>query len=144
MKVTKKLNVSDKEFYQTIYESLKQEIEATTAKTYPKLYQSMHYQKELMTYTKIKQVVDVKIEVLIENKEYLASFTQNGDVNTINFKIEAVNSDTCIVTYEEKFVSNKNVREINFSIISFIVSPFKKRKAKKKLKAIEKYIIVNR
>ncbi len=144
MKVNKKLKVSANEFYDAIYDSLKQEIEASSGKKYPKLYQGMKYQQELLTYAKSKRVVDVEIEKLIPNAEYLASFKREEDVNTVNFKIDEVDDQHCSVTYEEKFDSNANVRELNYSIVSFVITPFKKRKAKKKLKMIERYIIANR
>ncbi len=144
MKVSRELKVSNQEFYETIYNSLKQEIEASTGKTYPKLYQGMKYKQELLTYAKNKRSVDVCIEKLVENQEYLASFKREDDINTVNFKIEAIDNNKCLVTYEENFVSDANVRELNYSLVSFVITPFKKRKAKKKLKSIEKYIIINR
>lgn len=144
MKVSRELKVSNEEFYGAIYYSLKHEIEATTGKAYPKLYQGMKYQQELLTYAKNKRKVDVCIEKLTENKEYLASFKRDEDINTVNFKIAAIDSESCLVTYEENFDSSANVRELNYSIVSFVIKPFKKRKAKKKLKNIEKYIIKNR
>lgn len=144
MKVSKELKVSNQEFYEAMYNSLKQEIETTTNKKYPKIYQGMKYEQELVTYTKNKRKVKVKIESLVENQEYLASFTSEEDVNTVNFQIEAISDQRCRVIYEERFQSGKNVRTVNFSLVSFVITPFKKRKAKNKLKMIEKYIIVNR
>ncbi len=144
MKASRELNVSSQEFYQTFYNSLKQEIEVHTNKTYPKIYQGMNYKQELLTYTKSKRTVEVKIEKLVENEEYLASFKSPTDTNTVSFKIDKLGENKCYVTYEETYASDEGIKELNFSLVSIIINPFKKRKAKKKLKAMEKYIIMNR
>lgn len=144
MKVTKELKVSNLEFYEALYYSLKSEIELTLGKEIPKLYQGYKFEKELVTYAKSKRKVQVEIDTLIPNEKYVGKFKNNNDTNTVEFQIKAINENSCEVTYEEKFDSEKNAREMNFSLVTFFITPFNKRKAKKKLKAIEKYIITNR
>ncbi len=144
MKVTRKLNVTCEEFYEALYYSLKAEIEQTVKKEIPKLYQGYKFEKELVTYAKSKRKVQVIIDTLIQNEKYVGIFKNNEDVNTVIFELKKVEDNMCEVTYEEKFDSTKNSREMNYSLVTFFITPLNKRKAKKKLKAMEKYIINNR
>ncbi len=144
MKVTKELKVSNEEFYEALYHSLKSEIELTVGKEIPKLYQGYKFEKELVTYAKSKRKVKVVVDTLIPNEKYVGKFSNNDDINTVEFFIKPITDTKCEVTYEENYKSEKNSREMNYSLVTFFITPLNKRKAKKKLKAIEKYIINNR
>ncbi len=143
MKVKKKLAVSPIEFYHVLYDSLKDEIELTLNRPIPKLYQGFKYEKELVTYAKNKRVAQIEITQLKTNELYEAVFKSGKDTNTIRFTITP-NGDGSIVMYEEGYSNESGVRRTNYSIMSFILTPFNNRRAKKKLKAMEKYIVSNR
>ncbi len=143
MKVKRKLKVTNEEFYNTLYDSLKAEVELVVKKPVPKLYSGYKYEKELLTYAKNKRLVKVEITELVENQKYSANFTSGSDVNTVSFTITPEELG-CIVEYEEDFDNSSGLRRTNFSIMNFILTPYNKRRFKKKLKAMENFIIENR
>lgn len=136
MKVSKHLNVSDKEFYTTLINSLVAEIEQATGKK-QKPYKNYKYTKELRTYGKTTQTVTTKITELIENECYEAKFEYGQGTNSVRFDIDVVEPMKVNVTYEEGFVGSSGKVQTNFGLVSLFVNPFNKRKAKKKLKAME-------
>ncbi len=143
MKVKKKLNVSCEEFYNTLYDSLKSEIELVTSKPIAKIYKGFSYEKELSTYAKYNRMAKVEITDLEENHKYAAKFSAGKDINTISFTINPTDNG-CEIEYEEGYFNESGIRRTNFSIVSFLLTPYNKHRAKKKFKAMEKYIIKNR
>lgn len=143
MKVSQQLNVSDQEFYNTLVTSLAKEIEITTGKSL-KPHKGLAYTSELVTYAKNKREVRTKITELTENKCYEAQFEYGQGINSVRFDIDAIDPTKVNVTYEEGFVGSSGKVQANYGLVSFFVKPFNKRKAKKKLKAMETYIINNR
>ncbi len=143
MKVKKKLNVSCEEFYDVLYESLKSEIELAIDKPINKIYKGFSYEKELATYAKYNRTAKVEITDLEENHKYAAKFSAGKDINTISFTITP-HEKGCEIEYEEGYFNESGLRRTNFSIVSFLLTPYNKRRAKKKFKAMENYIIKNR
>ena len=100
MKVDMELNVSDKEFYDLMMKSLKEEVKNVTKKDL-ELKEGLKYKKKSVQRKGIGSEITVHIKRLIPNELYVATFNTAIDHTTISYKIESLNESKIKVTYEE-------------------------------------------
>lgn len=100
MKVSMELNVSDKEFYDLMMKSLKEEVKNVTKKNL-ELKEGLKYKKKSAQRKGIGSEITVHIKRLIPNTLYEATFVTAIDHTTISYKIESLNESKIKVTYEE-------------------------------------------
>lgn len=110
MKVSMELNVSDKEFYDLMMKSLKEEVKNVTKKNL-ELKEGLKYKKKSAQRKGIGSEITVHIKRLIPNTLYEATFVTAIDHTTISYKIESLNESKIKVTYEEIYenVSSKEI-----------------------------------
>lgn len=110
MKVDMELNVSDKEFYDLMMKSLKEEVKNVTKKDL-ELKEGLKYKKKSVQRKGIGSEITVHIKRLIPNELYVATFNTAIDHTTISYKIESLNESKIKVTYEEIYenVSSKEI-----------------------------------
>ena len=110
MKVSVELNVSDKEFYDLMMKSLKEEIRNVSKKNL-ELKEGLKYKKKSAQRKGIGSEITVHIKRLIPNTLYEATFVTAIDHTTISYKIESLSESKIRVTYEEIYenVSSKEV-----------------------------------
>lgn len=110
MKVSMELNVSDKEFYDLMMKSLKEEVKNVTKKNL-ELKEGLKYKKKSAQRKGIGSEITVHIKRLIPNTLYEATFVTAIDHTTISYKIESLNESKIKVTYEEIY-ENVSPKEI--------------------------------
>ena len=121
MKVSMELNVSDKEFYDLMMKSLKEEVKNVTKKNL-ELKEGLKYKKKSAQRKGIGSEITVHIKRLIPNTLYEATFVTAIDHTTISYKIESLNESKIKVTYKEITRTDYTRIETKFSIlVSFFV-----------------------
>lgn len=110
MKISMELNVSDKEFYDLMMKSLKEEVKNVTKKNL-ELKEGLKYKKKSAQRKGIGSEITVHIKRLIPNTLYEATFVTAIDHTTISYKIESLNESKIKVTYEEIY-ENVSPKEI--------------------------------
>lgn len=146
MKVTVDLQVSDKEFYSTLNDSLVEDIFNCTGKKIQPIA-GLEFPKTLSRYSSKKPISSIcRVENLQENKIYAVSLTTGVETTSVLFDIEQIDRKHINVTYEETTRSNSGKRVgINHQIVSTVLGfIFIKRKMKKRLRTIESYIVSKR
>lgn len=141
MKVDMELNVSDKEFYDLMMKSLKEEVKNVTKKDL-ELKECLKYKKKSVQRKGIGSEITVHIKRLIPNELYVATFNTAIDHTTISYKIESLNESKIKVTYEEIYenVSSKEIPVWRQKI----AEKQSAKKAKKMFKEVEKFILNER
>ena len=135
MKVSMELNVSDKEFYDLMMKSLKEEVKNVTKK-------NLKYKKKSAQRKGIGSEITVHIKRLIPNTLYEATFVTAIDHTTISYKIESLNESKIKVTYEEIY-ENVSPKEIPVWRQKMAEKQSAK-KSKKMFKEVEKFILNER
>ena len=133
MKVSMELNVSDKEFYDLMMKSLKEEVKNVTKKNL-ELKEGLKYKKKSAQRKGIGSEITVHIKRLIPNTAI--------DHTTISYKIDALNESKIKVTYEEIY-ENVSPKEIPVWRQKMAEKQSAK-KSKKMFKEVEKFILNER
>ena len=128
MKVSMELNVSDKEFYDLMMKSLKEEVKNVTKKNL-ELKEGLKYKKKSAQRKGIGSEITVHIKRLITNTLYEAT-------------IESLNESKIKVTYEEIY-ENVSPKEIPVWRQKMAEKQSAK-KSKKMFKEVEKFILNER
>lgn len=138
MKISTELNVSDKEFFDVMAESLKQEIKLATKKDL-ELKEGLKYKKKSSQRKGIGSEITVHIKRFVPNKLYVATFNTVIDHTQITYKIEPLSDSKIKVIYEEDYenLSGKQVPAWKQKM----AEKQSGKKAKKMFKEIEKYIL---
>ena len=141
MKIEIDLNVTAQEYFKVLEDSIIQEILYHTNKEVTP-YSGYSYNKIMTTYAGHKRDTTVTITDFVQNKLYRCEF---GSINKTVLEINIVErEDGITVSYIESLLSDSGKYNTNFKLVGGLLSPIHKRKAKKKQKAIEAYIIANR
>ena len=141
MKVSMELNVSDKEFYDLMMKSLKEEVKNVTKKNL-ELKEGLKYKKKSAQRKGIGSEITVHIKRLIPNTLYEATFVTAIDHTTISYKIESLNESKIKVTYEEIY-ENVSPKEIPVWRQKMAEKQSAK-KSKKMFTEVEKFILNER
>lgn len=141
MKVSVELNVSDKEFYDLMMKSLKEEIRNVSKKNLG-LKEGLKYKKKSAQRKGIGSEITVHIKRLVPNKLYEATFVTAIDHTTISYKIESLSESKIRVIYEEIYenVSSKEVPAWRQKM----AEKQSAKKSKKMFKEVEKFILNER
>ena len=117
MKVSMELNVSDKEFYDLMMKSLKEEVKNVTKKDL-ELKEGLKYKKKSAQRKGIGSEITVHIKRLLPNELYVATFNTAIDHTTISYKIESLNESKIKVTYEEIYENVSSKKEMLQQLLS--------------------------
>ena len=141
MKVSVELNVSDKEFYDLMMKSLKEEIRNVSKKNL-ELKEGLKYKKKSAQRKGIGSEITVHIKRLVPYKLYEATFVTAIDHTTISYKIESLSESKIRVIYEEIYenVSSKEVPAWRQKM----AEKQSVKKSKKMFKEVEKFILNER
>lgn len=141
MKVSVELNVSDKEFYDLMMKSLREEIRNVSKKNL-ELKEGLKYKKKSAQRKGIGSEITVHIKRLIPNTLYEATFVTAIDHTTISYKIESLSESKIRVIYEEIYenVSSKEVPAWRQKMDE----KQSVKKSKKMFKEVEKFILNER
>lgn len=141
MKVSVELNVSDKEFYDLMMKSLKEEIRNVSKKNL-ELKEGLKYKKKSAQRKGIGSEITVHIKRLVPNKLYEATFVTAIDHTTISYKIESLSESKIRMIYEEIYenVSSKEVPTWRQKM----AEKQSAKKSKKMFKEVEKFILNER
>ena len=132
MQVVVPLKVSAKEFYDLLILSLQEELERVNHKKYTEEELSgLRYKKA--SHAK-GQMVKIHVGKLVKNKRYVNTFSVSQLSTKVIYDLEETGEYSCTVTYTEEYSKEPKKSLLN--------PP--QRRAKKMLKASEKYIIEHR
>ncbi len=143
MKVQVKMAISAEDLFDSITESVLYDAEQAKGKKIPakKLKAGFSYQKMLDAKVGGAQHVTTKITDFEPPYLYAASITSSRGVNTVRYEIEPIEGQDAInVTYEEGYVGDKALNDLNGKLVGALYSPFAKRKIKNRLRDMEMYI----
>lgn len=138
MKVSIELNVSDKEFYDVMVNSLNEDLKNSNKKVL-ELKEGLKYKKKSTQRKGVGSEITVHIKRLVPNQLYVATFTTAIDHTQITYKIESLNESKIKVTYEEEY-ENVSSREVP-AWRQKMAEKQSAKKAKKMLKEVEKFIL---
>ncbi len=137
MEVKLKLDVSARQFFDYIEDSLLNDIETHTGKKVPitKISRGYRYNKKSVQRGGKGEGITVRISQFKPPLDYQATFSTEIDRVTITYHFEELGEEECEVTYSEVRTTKKKdhftkLKEINT-----------KRKATKMIKDVEKYIL---
>ncbi|MGC6767169.1 DUF3284 domain-containing protein [Enterococcus sp. LJL128] len=134
MEIVKKMNVPASYFYGKVVESVLYDVNRSTGKRLkPMQLNNFEYVKEFSKNSRAK----IKIEKLVENEEYAYKTSTVKNQYHAQYKIKAVDNNSCEVHYTEKMESFGTMQKLNDAAIGFILGFFKKRQFKKMLDQIE-------
>lgn len=138
MKLKMKLNVSSSEFYNFLLDNLKRELNIK------KIEKGMKFKKELSS--KFSQKVESSVELINieENKEYSLLYKTPLGENIVKYLLNDIDDENLEVEYIEEYYTDSFWNKYNNMIVEFLMSYFLKKKKKRVLKQIEKYIKSNR
>lgn len=143
MKVKVKLGVRAEDFFDSIVTSVLYDAEQARGKKVPekKLKAGFTYQKTLNAKIGGAQHVTTKITDFEPPRLYAASITSSRGVNTVRYEIEPVDDGRTIeLVYEEGYTGEKTLNDLNGKLMGTLYGPFAKRKIKKRLQDMERYI----
>lgn len=138
MKLVNKLNVSKEEFYNFLCENLKKEINSKVIK------EGMKFKKELISKFNARAESTVEITSLKENEKYGLKFYTPIGINTIDYTIKEIEPNLIEIIYEEKYISDSTLKNLNNAIMECVFYFGIKKKKRQLFKAIEEYIIFER
>ncbi len=146
IEVKERLNVSAKDFFSKIEESVIYDIEKSTGKKLvPRdIYNGFKYTKNLKNKLGRRGEVDVTITHFVSPKLYGANFKSAMGINTIYYNIEEVDDENIDVIYKEEFIGKTNSMDLNFKIMNFFYKKRSKKRAIRLIKSIETYIKSNK
>ena len=141
MKVSTELNVNDKEFWDVMINSLKEDLKNSNKKGI-ELKEGLKYKKRSTQRKGVGSEITVHIKRLVPNELYVATFNTVIDHTTISYKIEVLSESKIKVTYEEIYenISSQNVPAWRQKM----AEKQSAKKAKKMFKEIEKFILNER
>ena len=141
VRVNVDLNVSDVEFYTVMMESLKEDVKRY-AKKGTKLEEGIQYKKPSSQRSGIGSKITVKINKLIPNQMYVASFKTAIDYTQVSYEITKLSDSKIKVTYEEKYenISNDKIPAWKQKM----AEKQSAKRTKKMLKEVENFIISKR
>lgn len=141
VRVNVDLNVSDVEFYTVMIESLKDDVKRY-AKKGTKLEEGIQYKKPSSQRSGIGSKITVKINKLIPNQMYVASFKTAIDYTQVSYEITKLSDSKIKVTYEEKYenISNDKIPAWKQKM----AEKQSAKRTKKMLKEVENFIISKR
>lgn len=141
MKVSTELNVNDKEFWDVMINSLKEDLKNSNKKGI-ELKEGLKYKKRSTQRKGIGSEITVHIKRLVPNELYVDTFTTAIDHTQITYKIDSLNESKIKVTYEEEYenVSSRKVPAWRQKMAEKQLA----KKAKKMLKEVEKFILNSR
>ena len=102
MKVSIELNVSDKEFFDVMVNSLNEDLKNSNKKGL-ELKEGLKYKKKSTQRKGVGSEITVHIKRLVPNQLYVATFATAIDHTQITYKIESLNESKIKVTYEEEY-----------------------------------------
>ena len=143
MKVNVEMNLSQKDFFDYLTQSLMIDI----FKNKDKFKNTNEIKKGLQYKKKFKQAGNKEFEGNVEIIEYvrpesyISKIQLNSNISHIGYEIEKIDDDHIRVTYTETFDSTKKLHVWNYKIISFILFYFNAKKMKKMLIAMEHHIL---
>ena len=141
MKVSTELNVNDKEFWDVMINSLKEDLKNSNKKGI-ELKEGLKYKKRSTQRKGIGSEITVHIKRLVPNELYVATFTTAIDHTQITYKIDSLNESKIKVTYEEEY-ENVSSRKVS-AWRQKMAEKQSAKKAKKMLKEVEKFILNSR
>lgn len=145
MIVKKQLNVTLDEFYEFIQEMILQDIKEATGKTVEihDIHQGYKYKKQLTGRT--GQVGHVKTEIKdFTRNSYSAIFRSAQGFNTISYTYQPTSDSAIELTYEEEFLSDSTLMNLNFKLMSFFFNRSNKKRIDMMLNQIEGIITEKR
>lgn len=142
IEVKERLNVSIKDFFSKIEESVIYDIEQATGKKMiaKDIKKGFKYTKRMKNKLGRKGEVDITISKFVSPIAYGADFKSAQGINKIEYLIEELEPECIEVTYREEFLGNTNSANWNFKLMNFFYKRRAVRRARRMLKAIEEYI----
>lgn len=146
IEVKERLNVSARDFFSKIEESVIYDIEQSTGKklVVRDIYNGFKYKKNLKNKLGRRGEVDVIITHFVSPRLYSASFKSAMGVNTICYNIEEVDDENIDVIYKEEFIGKTNTADLNFKVMNFFYKKRSKKRAIRLIRSIEAYIKSNK
>lgn len=124
MIVTKKLNVHENDFFDFLETSLKHDIKLSTGKTVKEINTGYVYEKQLANKLKQQGNVKVTIEKFDRPFQYIGKVYSNQGFNYMTYTVEKIDDENINVSYEEEFLSDRKLMNLNYKFVSNI---YKKR-----------------
>ncbi len=146
MEIKLNMDVSAKEFFDVLYDSIIYDIKASTNKkvSKSKIKKGYTYSKKLKTRLGKEGTVKVEIKEFDLNHRYTVSFNSTQGENIVSYEVEQLDDDSLNVKYTEDFVVDSKMKSLNFSMMSFLFKRGNRKKGLRNLVELEKFIIQNR
>lgn len=139
MKITKNLDVSQKEIFDFLCENLKKEMKISS-----KLKEGMVFEKEILSKFNKKIGTKVKILSFLENEGYTLQFISPFGENIVRYSLEKISENKTKVICEEKYKADSFFKNLNNMLMEIIFYINIKRKKNKIFDQIEQHIIKER
>lgn len=137
MIIEKELNISAKNFYDKIIDSVVFDIRKATGKDVKRSQlKNFEYIKEFSKINRAK----ILIEDIVPNQVYQFRTATTKNDFTVRYEIEALGENRCKIHYEETMKSYGFLQQMNDAVIGIPMSFFKKRNFKKMMEMIEKSV----
>lgn len=139
MKISKTLNVSQKEFYEYLILSLMIDIHKNSDQLIleNQLRKGFCYQKKL----KSSILSNVEIIELTKPFVYHMQITVGSNIHEIKYELEKLNDQQVTVAYCENYRSDKKLNQWNYTIMKFITKHKNVRLMMKMLENMEMHIL---
>ncbi|BAK81410.1 DUF3284 domain-containing protein [Candidatus Arthromitus sp. SFB-rat-Yit] len=146
IEIKERLNVSAKDFFSKIEESVIYDIEQSMGKkmVVSDIRNGFKYTKNLKNKLGGRGEVEVVITHFASPKMYSANFKSASGVNTICYIIDEIDDENIDVIYKEEFVGKTGTANLNFKIMNFFYKKRSRKRASKRIRYIESYIKSNK
>lgn len=142
MEISEKLYVSADAFFDQLAQSVAYDISNTTGKKVraKQISKGYSYSKKLKNKMGRKGDVKVTITDFEAPRIYAVEFESVQGTNFMSYQIEDL-GDCIGVTYSEDFTGKTSAKNLNYKLMSFFYNRGSKKKARRLLRAMEKFII---
>lgn len=146
MQVSLNLDVTKKEFFGFLSDSIIQDINENTGKKLlrEEIFENYNYHKNMKN--KMGRQGEVKVTI-VEFKPcqiYTAKFQSNQGENIISYNIKELANKKINVTYIEDYIAPDKLKALNFKLVNLLYKKRAQLKSETILKNIENYIHNNR
>lgn len=137
MEIVKTLNISAADFFDKLTNSVIYDIyQSTGERLQPQQLENHTYFK---LYSK-NTGSTITITSFKQNQVYAYEAVTSRNSFTANYQVVPLSETSCQVIYHEKMVSYQFMQKLNDALLGTVLSPFKKKRFKNMLIAIEKSV----
>lgn len=140
MKVTKTLNVSAEAIYNKLLEATQADIKQSVHKDLT-LKEGLKYRKKIVGRQGIEVPVDVEVKTLTPNKKLETDIYYREGIYQITYTLAPLEDNITQVTYEEEFVNEKKLLNLNQKLMEFLMGLSLKKRVKQQLINLEHVIL---